>query len=234
MLGKFFGIGVGPGDPDLITLKAYKILQEVAVVCVPKSKSETASLALRIVQPHLTQHQKIIEVIMPMQEDPAILSSYWKEAAKTIAWHLCQEQNVAFLTLGDPSFYSTYSYLFRNLKEELPEITWEIIPGIMSISAAAARAGLSLAEGKEKIAVVARNFDEVELSSILDNFNTVVLMKLTRDFDAIIDLLNKKGLTGQAVLVSRCGLPGEKIISDLSAQKGQLIDYFSLLIVKRG
>jgi len=234
MLGKFFGIGVGPGDPGLITLKAYRILQETDVLCVPKSKTETTSLALSIIQPHLTKNQKIIEVIMPMQEDPAILNSYWREAAKTIAWHLFQGQNVAFLTLGDPSFYSTYSYLVRNLKKELPEITCEIIPGIMSISAAAARVGISLAEGKEKIAIIARSCDEVELLSILDNFNTVIFMKITGDFDAIINLLNKKGLASQAVLVSRCGLPGEKIIYDLSAQKGQPIDYFSLLIVKRG
>jgi precorrin-2/cobalt-factor-2 C20-methyltransferase len=234
MLGKLFGVGVGPGDPDLITLKGYKILREVSLICVPKSKNEATSLALRIVQPHLTKNQTIIEVVMPMQEDPEVLSSYWKEAAKTIGSHLSQGQDVVFLTLGDPSFYSTYSYLIRSLKEALPEITWETIPGIMSISAAAARAGIALVEGQDKIAVVARNFDEIELSSILDTFNTVVLMKLTRDFDAVVDLLLKKGLAEQAVLISRCGLPGEKITSDLKTLKGQPIDYFSLLIVKRG
>jgi precorrin-2/cobalt-factor-2 C20-methyltransferase len=233
LLGKFYGIGVGPGEPDLLTLKAYKILQMVQVVCGPKSKSEAASLALSIVQPHLNQHQKIIELIMPMQEDPDVLSVYWNEAADTIAWHLVQGQDVAFLTLGDPSFYSTYTYLIRSLKQKLPNITWEIIPGIMSISAAAARAGISLVEGKEKMAVIARDFNETELSSIIEKFNTVVFMKLTKDFNAIIDFLHLKGLTANSVLVSRCGLPGEEIISGLNIRKGQPIDYFSLLILKR-
>jgi precorrin-2/cobalt-factor-2 C20-methyltransferase len=142
--GRFYGVGVGPGDPELLTLKALRVLQEVPVICTPRSESSQESYALDIVRDYLDEKkQEIIRIPFPI-DDEAGAAAVWRNAADTIGGHLKQGKDVAFITEGDPMLYSTFSYVLDSIKSGYPEVTVEIIPGVSSVMAAAASAGVPL------------------------------------------------------------------------------------------
>ncbi|WP_227766507.1 precorrin-2 C(20)-methyltransferase [Zhaonella formicivorans] len=234
MKGKFIGIGIGPGDPELLTLKALRLLQETEIICVPKAGKEKKSIAQKIIEPHLTGRQKIVELVMPMTKDKVELHTYWTNAAQKIMEYLRQGKNVACVTLGDASLYSTYSYLQKYITTLDPEIEVETVPGITSFAAAAARLNLSLAEGNERLGILPAVEDVSDLDNILDKFSNLVLMKVSAQFQEIVEALERKSLAHQAVMISRCGQPGERIVRDLPSQKGTKPDYLSLILVKQG
>jgi len=226
--GNFYGVGVGPGDPDLLTLKAVKVLQSVDVVAIPKSKLERESVAWDIAKIHCPANVRLIELELPMTSDQQVLEKAWREGAKTLLNELRQGKSIAFITLGDPSLYSTHSYLLNILQEELPQECIATVPGITAMSAAAARINLPLATGDEPLLVLPSTED---VGEFLD-FPNVVLMKVSRRLPEMLTLLEERGR--KAVLLTRLGQPGEKIRwepkpSDFVAEK---IDYLSLLLVK--
>lgn len=234
MKGKFIGIGIGPGDPELLTLKAQRLIQETEIICVPKASKDKDSVALEIIKPHLTNRQRIVELIMPMTKDKEELNKHWENASKKILEFLHQGKNVVCVTLGDASLYSTYSYLLKYVKKADPEIQVETVPGITSFAAAAARTNLPLAEGDEKLAILPAVEDVDSLKDILDEFQNVVLLKIPSRLDEILDILEAKGSIQNAVMISRCGQPQEKIEWDLRTLKEQKLDYLSLILVKQG
>ncbi|HWQ40858.1 MAG TPA: precorrin-2 C(20)-methyltransferase [Desulfosporosinus sp.] len=226
--GKLYGVGVGPGDPDLLTLKAVKVLQSVDIVAIPKSKLERESVAWDIAKIHCPANVRLIELELPMTSDQQVLEKAWCEGAKTLLGELKQGKSIAFITLGDPSLYSTYSYLLNILQEELPQECIVTVPGITAMSAAAASINLPLATGDEPLLVLPSTEDVGEFL----NFPNVVLMKVSRRLPEMLSLLEERGR--KAVLLTRLGQPGEKIRwepkpSDFAADK---IDYLSLLLVK--
>lgn len=234
MKGKFYGLGVGPGDPELLTIKAHRILREVDIVCVPISKMEQESLALSIVKPYLQEDKLVMELHMPMTQDETTLEASWSGAAEQILPYLQEGKQVAFLTLGDPSLFSTYTYLLTRIKKLDPEIVVETVPGITSLAAAAARINLPLAEGEERLTIVPALLDVDELTGILAESSNVVLMKVSRQFPEIVRILEQEGRLEDAVMVTRCGQPRERIIGDLRQVAGEKIDYMSLIIIKKG
>lgn len=234
MKGKFFGIGIGPGDPELLTIKALRLIKNTRIICVPKASKEKDSIALQIIAPYLTSEQQIVELVMPMTKDAVELQAYWQEAGSVILDYLHQGQDVVCLTLGDASLYSTYLYLQKHITAADPEIVVETIPGISSFSAAAARLNLALAEGNENLCVLPAVEDVSSLNDILNRFANVVLMKVAGQFEEILDTLEDRGIVQQAVLVSRCGQGEEKIEHDLATLRGQKQDYLSLILIKQG
>jgi precorrin-2/cobalt-factor-2 C20-methyltransferase len=232
MTGKLWGIGVGPGDPDLITMKAVKVLAQVSVVCVPRAKAGQPSLALSIARGYLSPEAKVVELTMPMTEVREKLENAWRDAAKTIMSYLQAGEQVAFLTIGDPSLYSTFSYVNNVLQTEEAWLDTEIIPGISSFSAAAARLGRPLAEGDEPL-VVMPTPQGLDLSNELTDQSNLVLMKVSRDFDSLVHELSQNHRLAEAALVSRVGQPQEFITGDLEALQGQKIDYLSLIISRK-
>lgn len=234
MKGKFYGLGVGPGDPELLTVKAHRILREADVVCVPVSKMEKESLALSIVRPYLLEGKQVMELHMPMTQDETTLEASWSGAAEQILPCLQEGKQVAFLTLGDPSLFSTYTYLMTRIKQADPEIGVETVPGITSLAAAAARINLPLAEGEERLTIVPALRDVEELRGILAESSNVVLMKVSRQFPEIVRVLEEEGRLKDAVMVTRCGQPQERIIQDLRQVAGEKVDYMSLIIIKKG
>lgn len=231
MKGKLFGIGVGPGDPELITVKAVNILKEVAVVCVPQAMPGKPSLALKIAQDYLSEDIEILELVLPMTENQDELERAWQDAGLKILEQLEKGKNVAFLTLGDPSIYSTYSYVSKVIKRMAPYIEIETIPGITSFSLAAARAGVPLVEKDESLIILPVGDRQILLDSLIGESN-VVLMKISRDFDFVVDALENSERMDNAFLVSRCGQKEEKILKNIGNLKGQKIDYMSLIISK--
>ena len=184
MKGKLFGIGVGPGDPELITVKAVNVLKEVDVVCVPQAMPGKPSLALKIAQDYLSEGIEILELVLPMTENQDDLERAWQEAGLKILEQLEKGKNVAFLTLGDPSIYSTYSYVSKVIKRKAPYIEIETIPGITSFSLAAAKAGVPLVEKDESLMILPVGDRQALLDSLVGESN-VVLMKISRDFDLL-------------------------------------------------
>ena len=225
---------VRPGDPRLLTVRAAGLLRESPVICAPRAGDDSESFALSIVSDYVDPaRQKVLTAVFPMSMDKAVLDRAWSAAAGSVADELKDGRDVAFLTLGDPSLYSTYSYILAKVRERLPEVESETVPGVSSISLAAARAGVDLALGQERLAVMPMGRDMEVIRKVLTDFDCMVLMKVTRNFDRLVGLLEDMGLLKNAVYVSRCGTDRERIIRDLKSINENELDYLSLVIVKK-
>lgn len=231
--GKFYGIGVGPGDPDLLTLKAYRALQGVDVICVPKSAADKDSLALNVVNKALAKEFNYLELSFPMSRDREVLERCWAEAGEAVAARVKEGQHVAFVSIGDPMFYSTYGYVLAHLKKYHPGLETETIPGITSIAASSAFVNTPLTEGEENLVVLPAAYGIEGLREILSKFDNVVLMKVNRRFEEVLELLKEMGLSDKAAYVSRCGHADQYFTLDLEDLRGQKLDYMSLLIIKK-
>jgi len=238
MTGTLYVIGVGPGDPELLTLKAVRILREAPCICVPKGKEDGSSMALNIIKKVVDLSGKeIIEAYFPMRKtktspDACELDTKWNETVETVFAILSKGTDMAFITIGDPTIYSTFFYLYDRLLELDPALRVELIPGISSITASASRARISLGLADEKIAVLPATYVH-DIGAVLVNFDTVVLMKVHKVFDKILQMLDSAGLTGRAVYVSRAGLDDEEIVYDIAKLKGKDLNYFSVVIIKK-
>ncbi|MCX6966849.1 MAG: precorrin-2 C(20)-methyltransferase [Verrucomicrobia bacterium] len=232
-LGKFYGMGVGPGDPELLTVKAATILGRCPHVVVPKAKAEGGSVALEIAGRYVHKEATIHELVFPMTMDKAALSRSWKESARTIASLLETGADVCFLTLGDALVYSTYIYLLRELKAIAPELEVVTVPGITSFSAVAALTGFPLGEGKEPITIVPTADDLTAVRRAVETGGTVVLMKIGKRLGEILDLLEETGVIDDAVFVQRAGQPTERVELDLRKLRGEdaQAGYLSVILV---
>ncbi len=233
-MAKLYGVGVGPGDPELLTLKAIRILQSVPVICVPRSSHDSDSFALSIVEGVIDKtKQEIIPLIFPMSKDKEITNKFWDESAGIIEGKLKAGKDVACISIGDPFFYSTFIYVFENLKERLKDLAVEIVPGVSSINASSAAAVLPLAKANERVAVLPATYEKEMLSDALKNYDTIVLMKVNRVFDDVLAVLKEMGLKDKSVFISRCGTEDERIIRDIETLKGKELDYLSMIIVRK-
>ncbi|MEL7670578.1 precorrin-2 C(20)-methyltransferase [Methanobacterium sp.] len=225
--GKFIGIGVGPGDPDLLTVKAVKALNKVNVICAPKSSKSKPSVALSIINPVLNDREskyETLEPLFPMIEDKNELQKYWADAAHVIIEKLNKGLDVAFITLGDPSVYSTFSYVFKII--EGMDFETMIIPGITSFTGCAASAKMQLAE-KDEIIVIVPKVDE-RLSQIMACGDTFVIMKTSRHSDMLEDIINQDKRDKEIISVQNCSMKDEKIFNGFVEDK----KYLSTTIVK--
>lgn len=232
--GTFFGVGVGPGDPELMTLKALRVLKDTPVIAAPKSSNvDAGSNALDIIKGSIDMEGKIIlELPLPMTKDKAALKAGRDKAAAELAGMLEKGLDTAFVTLGDPMLYSTFSYLVPLVRERLPDARIEAVAGVTSFCAAASSAMLPIAEGNARVAVVPSAYDLEDVRQALKTFDTVILMKVNKAMDGIIKLLEDESLLNNAVFVSRASRPDAEIVKDLKSLRGRDVGYFSLIIVK--
>ncbi len=231
---KIYAVGVGPGDPELLTRKAERIIRQVPVICSPTGAADAASYALSIVEEFLDRsRQEVLVQVFPMRKDPAELEPFWQEAAAQVAERVRQGLDVAFITIGDPFLYSTFLYLYRIFREQYPDIAIEVVPGISSVGAAAVAAGLPLGMASERIAILPATFETEKLLKTLIDFDTVVLMKVHRVFDQVYGMLKALGLEKKGAFIRRVGSSDEEVIFDLESLVGQKLDYLSLLIVRK-
>lgn len=228
MAGKLYGIGVGPGDPELLTLKALRLIKESSIIAVPGNTVQK-SVAYEIVKgayPQLDQ-KILVPVAMPMTKDPQILEENHEKAADLVEGFLKEGKDVAFLTLGDPTVYSTYLYVHKRILERGYEA--EIISGIPSFCASAARLNIGLAEREEPLHIIPASYRAQEMEELLKLPGTKVLMKSGKKMKQVKENIIASGQ--QAVMVENCGMPGEKIY--LSAEEiPEEAGYYSLIIVK--
>ncbi len=231
--GTLYGIGVGPGDPELITLKAVNTLKKVAVVFAAASTKNDFSLAQRIAAPHLREGVDIVRLEFPMTRDQQVLDKAWRANADAVIGVLAQGRDAAFLTLGDPMTYSTFGYLLRTLHGLLAEIPVRVIPGVTSYQAAAAHTGRVLAESGESLTVLSGVAPEEELEAALKAADSAVILKAYKTMPVIRRVLTRLGLAESAVFVTRLGHEGEEVITGLD-NIPEKPSYFSLLLVRKG
>lgn len=230
MSGHFYGLGVGPGDPDLLTLKAAKVLHEVDIIIAASSTKNENSLALDIARPHLGPQAKIIAMGFPMSQDPDILTAAWEKNARLILEHLNLGQRVAFLTLGDPLLYSTFGYVLRTLRAMAPEQKITIIPGITSFQAAAAATETILAKGKENLLILPGIREAQSLRTSVAGADNAVILKAYTNFTAIREELKKFPVDNHCVFVSKVGMKEQLVTRDLN-QAPEKPTYLSLILL---
>ncbi|CCH50486.1 precorrin-2 C(20)-methyltransferase [Pseudodesulfovibrio piezophilus] len=232
MKGTLYGIGVGPGDPELLTLKAVRALGEVDVIFAAASTKNDYSTAYSIAKPHLKADVQVIHLGFPMTKDERELKAAWEKNAQEVATVLDSGKNAAFITLGDPLTYSTYGYLQRTLLATNPDTRLQAIPGITSFHAAAAKVGLVLAESKESLLITSGVADAAKLEAQLDVADNAVILKTYKNFDEIRSTLERLRLDDKTVLVSQLGMNGESILMDIK-DAPKRPHYFSLALIKK-
>lgn len=230
--GTLYGIGVGPGDPGLITVRAAAVLSGIPHVFTASSSGNDHSIALDIARPHLG-HAEITQLPFPMTRVEAVVEKALVDNARRIVSILKTGKDAAFLTLGDPLTYSTFGRLLIPLRRLLPEAKILTIPGITSYHAAAASLDLPLVQEEESFTVLSGAAGAERLKDAVKTSDTVVVLKVYRHAARILAALEELGLVEHAILVSRCGLDGERIVRDASALRDNSLSYLSLLIVRR-
>lgn len=223
-VGKLWGVGIGPGDPELLTLKAVRILRQADVIMLPDSNGPEKT-ALNIVKAYL-EGKPLLFAKMPMVRDKAAMDEAHDQAAGQICALLDQGRQVAFVTLGDPSVYSTYMYLHEKIMQRGYAV--EVVPGVPSFCAAAARLNRSLCQGREPLLVIPASHGQ---DALLDVPANKVFMKAGRSILDLQQRLGDRGLLEHASMVENCGMDNERIyphFGDLREPAG----YFSLVIVK--
>ena len=231
--GTLYGIGAGPGDPELLTLKAVKILNRVDVVFAASSTKNEHSLAVNIASQHLKKDVPVVLLGFPMTLEKKELVSAWEKNAQQVIDVLKKGQEAAFLTLGDPMTYSTFGYLMRTIKEIDSDIAVKIVPGITSFQAGAAAAGHILTEAEESFTVISGALGAENLKQVINHTDNVVILKVYRNYKEIMDTLDHLDLKGKATLISRCGLKDEEIVHNLKQRPDTVPHYLSLLLINK-
>ena len=221
--GRLYGVGVGPGDPELMTLKAVRIIRECQVIAIPHREKEkcTANQIARQAVPEI-EEKNCLYLPMPMTKDREILEKSHREAADKLAERLKAGEQVTFLTLGDATIYSTYLYVHERIRKMGFEA--EIVNGVPSFCAAAARLGEPLVNGAEELHVIPASY-QIEEALALPGVK--VLMKAGRQMGSVKELLVKHGL--EARLVENCGMAGERVFGSLEEIPEQA-GYYSLIL----
>ena len=232
MSGIFYGIGVGPGDPELLMVKAIKAIEQVDVLIAPKTEKKDGSVALTVAKPYLKKDVEIVYQVFPMVKGFAENSTdAWESNKQEILELLRSGKNVAFLTIGDPMFYSTYIYVFRLLENEGVDI--QTIPGIPAFAAIGSQLGYPIVEGDDVLAIIPATASPEKVEKAMQAADNVVLMKVYKNFEEVADMLDKNEMAEQAVLVSRAGLDDEKIIYDVLAHKKDKLNYLSTILTRK-
>ncbi len=234
------GIGVGPGDPELLTVKAVKAIHNADIIMCPASNEDRPSIALSVISSIIdeSKNQEIIKLIFPMTKDKDVLEQTWKRNAKIMAETVLSGKNVVYLTVGDPFLYSTWIYMHKDLKENYPNMNISVIPGIVSIFTFAAKVGVSVAEGAEKVAIIPSCYDLSSVKEIAKHSESMIFLKDGRYFDQVIKVLKESGFPDDSIFAIGQDLGTEnEIIRKMTL--GEVNDgtlttkYFSILVVKR-
>jgi len=232
--GTLYGIGVGPGDPELMTIKAVKILAHVDVVFTASSAKNSFSLAVDIARPHLPETVDVRHLSFPMTQDKEHLKSAWRENSLAILTVLDQGKDAAFLTLGDPMTYSTFGYILQDIQELRPDLPIVTIPGITSYQAAAALMNVPLVEAEESLLLTSGAYGGGNVRKFSDCAENVVLLKAYKNVKDITRALEESDMITNSRAIKKCGRDGEEIIKDIRTLVDREPDYWTLILAKQG
>jgi precorrin-2/cobalt-factor-2 C20-methyltransferase len=231
--GILYGIGAGPGDPELLPIKAARLLGAVDRIFTAASTRNEYSRAVEIVRPHIPAATPVEKLDFPMSKEHAVMESAWQRHAARIATVLEEGSTAAFLTLGDPLTYSTFGYILRHLKAGWPHLPVVTVPGITSYQAAAAATNRPLVEGEEALLILSGVHGGQRLAAMGALPENVVFMKAYRHVASITAALAQAGLAEGGLAVVDCSLESQKIYTDLQALALQPPNYWTLIIARR-
>lgn len=223
-----FGIGVGPGDPELLTLKALRILRAAPVIAYP-APERGDSLARAIVAPHLPGSQVEIAIRMPLEVERFPAQAIYDHAAGEIAAHLKAGRDVAVLCQGDPFFYGSFMYLFGRLSRDW---TVTVVPGVSSLTTCAAVLGAPLAARDDVLAVLPAPLPEDVLEARLRDADAAAIVKLGRHFPKVRRVLARLGLAASARYVEHASMANQRILALEDVRDGE-VPYFAMVLVHR-
>lgn len=229
-MGILYGIGVGPGDPELVSLKGLRLLKSAPVVAFPAGLQGTG-IAQQIVSQWLRPEQHQLPLKFPYVQEQAVLEQAWQVAAAEV-WQYLQQGDVVFVCEGDVSFYSTFTYLAQTLQQHHPDAQIQTIPGICSPLAAAAALGIPLTSSSDRLAILPALYTVAELESVLKWADVVVLLKVSSVYEQVWAILKAHQLLEHSSVVERATLPQQVIYQDLRDRPQLELPYFSLLIIQ--
>ncbi len=232
--GRLFGIGLGPGDPELLTLKALRYLQMSDVVAYPTAKAGQGN-ALRTAKPHLVSTQLLLPLVYPITAGPAAdrpdylqhMFQFYDETAEQLANHMDRGQDVALLCAGDPFAYGSFMYWYKRLNERYETI---IIPGISSIFAGPVASGLPWLSRNDTLSVIPGTLSEEEIINRINQGDATVIIKLGRTFAKVIQALKHSGKLDKAIYVERATMANEKVMPASTVSPDE-VPYFSMIFV---
>lgn len=231
--GKLFGIGVGPGDPGLLTVKAVETIKNADIIITPKTEKKDGSVAYNIARKYIPENVEILPMVFQMSNDMEAVNAQWKENRNIIAQKLDEGKNLVFLTLGDPMLYSTYMYIFNEFRDS-DKYSIETIPGIPAFLGIASYINQPLTEWEENVLIIPATASPEKFDAALSAADNAVIMKVYKNFAYVQEELRKHHMMKRSVMVSRAGLPDEIIQRDLDSLPADYKpNYLSTIIAKR-
>ena len=230
-IGTLYGVSIGTGDPELITLKGLRIIQNSPIVAFPQGIKGKLGIAEKIIQPYLQAHQQKLPLSFPYTLSAQDLSQAWQTATIEVWHYLAQGADVAFACEGDVSFYSTFNYLALTLQKLYPDAKIDRIPGVSSPMVSASALNLPLTMQQEKLIVLPALYSLAKLEEALDWAEIVVLMKVASVYEQVWTILKQRNLFSCAYLVEKASSDREKIYTELQNYPQLSLNYFSILII---
>jgi precorrin-2/cobalt-factor-2 C20-methyltransferase len=237
---KLYCIGCGPGDPDLLTLKAINIIKNADIIYTPTAREGKPSVALSIVERFLNKDTEIQQLVFPMIKDFNKLKENWKDNTKEITNSIRNGKRAIYLTVGDPSLYSTWIYIYRELTNAHKEIEVEVIPGITSIFSFSAEIKTPIGEGEEIIGIIPACYNLDRLKTAAQCCDTLIFLKDGRYFNSVLEILMESGFPGESdifiaqdVSTNSEALQKKKLAELLRNPNENNDKYFSIMIAKK-
>jgi len=232
-LGILYGLGVGPGDPELITVKAFRVIQESPVIAYPKKLRGSKSYAHRIVDVYINPEEKdMLGLVFPMTKDEAVLEREWTKSVELVYEKLKEGKDVAFVTEGDPLLYSTFIHMMKLMQDKHPEVEIRTVPGISSFNGSASRLGIALADGDDKVAIIPAHDDYNAMREAIESHDAVVFIKVAKVIDLMLQVLRDLDLLEKASVVTKV-TSDEEIIWDVRELGGVELEYLTLMVVRK-
>ncbi|MFB7155906.1 precorrin-2 C(20)-methyltransferase [Lysinibacillus sp. NPDC056232] len=232
-LGILYGLGVGPGDPELITVKAFRVIQESPVIAYPKKLKGSKSYAHRIVDVYINPEEKdMLGLVFPMTKDEAVLEREWTKSVELVYGKLQEGKDVAFVTEGDPLLYSTFIHMMKLMQDMHPDVEIQTVPGISSFNGSASRLGIALADGDDRVAIVPAHDDYEAMREAIESHDAVVFIKVAKVIDLMLEVLRDLDLLDKASVVTKV-TSDEEIIWDVQELDGVDLEYLTLMVVRK-
>ncbi|MCT6924876.1 MULTISPECIES: precorrin-2 C(20)-methyltransferase [Metasolibacillus] len=232
-LGVLYGLGVGPGDPELITVKAFRKIQESPVIAYPKKLKGSKSYAHRIVDVYINPAEKeMLGLVFPMTKDEAILEREWTKSVELVYEQLQQGKDVAFVTEGDPLLYSTFIHMMHLMQDKHPDVDIQVVPGISSLNGAASRLGIALADGDDHVAIIPAHDDYEAMKKAIVEHDAIIFIKVAKVIDLMLSILRELNLLDKASVVTKV-TSDEEVIWDVQQLDGVDLEYLTLMVVRK-
>ncbi|WP_264988996.1 precorrin-2 C(20)-methyltransferase [Lysinibacillus piscis] len=232
-VGILYGLGVGPGDPELITVKAFRVIQESPVIAYPKKLRGSKSYAHRIVDVYINPEEKdMLGLVFPMTKDEEVLAREWTKSVELVYEKLQEGKDVAFVTEGDPLLYSTFIHMMKLMQDKHPDVEIRTVPGISSFNGSASRLGIALADGDDRVAIIPAYDDYEAMREAIETHDAVVFIKVAKVIDLMLEVLRDLDLLDKASVVTKV-TSDEEIIWDVRELDGVDLEYLTLMVVRK-